>query len=1082
MSWANSTLADPIGDLNNGRVCGCWFPTDLTGTAPVARRYLPQIDISSSTDILEATSRTVLKQTFVNIQESKLEQVHYSFPFFDGVSIAGFSYTVGSKRVVGVVQEKQQARLEYQEAVSRGESAGLLEQLSWAADIFNVSIGNVPAKETVRVEIVYLGELKHDAETDGSRFTIPTRIAPRYGRFAMHAADVNTVDNGRLSVSVSVMLEEGSIIRGLQSPTHPIAVTLGRTSTAEEHAFSPSQASATLTLDTTGLEKDFVLVIIRKDGETPRALLETHSSIPAQRALMTTLVPKFKLPNISPEIVFVVDRSGSMEGEIGLVRAALKVFLKSLPVGVKFNICSFGSRHSFMFDKSRTYDRSSLEEALEHVESFKADYGGTCLLEPVQATIDNRFNDLPLEVMLLTDGQIQDQDQLFTFVNGTKDARFFTLGLGTGVSSALVEGVARAGNGFAQFVSDGEKMDKRVVRMLKGALTPHVSDYILEVTYTPEESGSADEDFELVEADTTPADSVDLGPEKPADMRTISLVDPMFTEEPPNPPTGRYDSLPTIPPPEVLQTPHKIPALYPFSRTTVYLLLGREASRKTPKSVVLRGTSQHGRLELEIPIQDVGVGRTIHQLAAKKAMQELEEGRGWLTEVRSEDGQPLKTVHEGRWDLIVEREAVRLGTMFQVGGKWCSFVAVSADRDGEDRDTVLPIRSSKCYVSSHPVVSLALPAPSPSVSGIVYRTWQQGFLSQADRGGLQVDHRYVDRFGATGVGEDEHHDHTGLRIFSSDHERTNNLFTPLPISPWCTLSSVTQHADPPSSAGVNAPLRANRSIRLGSRSAGSTSSPPRGQSWRKREALLAAQAPRASRPGPDPGAQDLPNRGYSSKIGLPGAASALARRASSSTSSTTPRPAPPFRPPISIVSTYTPPPRPANPIYTPAPGMASTEADSHADQHTKADADADVDLSSLPTSAKIHRIIELQQFDGPWQLSPALLQLLGATEDQVRSFSPDLTSHPEDPNQDLTSGKQPADPSLETAVKATAFAVAWLKTGASTEEELWDLVVDKALQWLRAQVAALGSDIEAESKVKQIVDRAAITLRFPLLD
>lgn len=59
---------------------------------------------------------------------------------------------------------------------------------------------------------------------------------------------------------------------------------------------------------------------------------------------MATRVPKFALPPEKPEIVSICDRSGPMSGSnIMLVRQALHVFLKSLPVDVMFNICALGS-------------------------------------------------------------------------------------------------------------------------------------------------------------------------------------------------------------------------------------------------------------------------------------------------------------------------------------------------------------------------------------------------------------------------------------------------------------------------------------------------------------------------------------------------------------------------------------------------------------------------------------------------------------------------------------------------------------------------------------------------------------------
>jgi hypothetical protein len=292
-----------------------------------------------------------------------------------------------------------------------------------------------------------------------------------------------------------------SFIQQIRSPSHPIAVSLGTTSKAPDASPTPNQASATLSLGSAELNKDFIIQIISKDFGNPKAVLETHPTIAGQRALMATLVPKFSLPPERPEIVFVCDRSGSMSGSnIDSLREALKVFLKSLPVGIKFNICSFGSHYSFLWAKSKSYNQSSLQEAMAHVEKFDANFGGTEMFKPMEATIKQRFKDMSLEIFLVTDGEIWDQQQLFSLLNkeiGEKKApiRVFTLGIGDGFSSSLIEGVARAGNGFSQSVGSNENCAAKVVRMLKGALSPHVNDYTLEVRY----GGKENDGFEVIE-------------------------------------------------------------------------------------------------------------------------------------------------------------------------------------------------------------------------------------------------------------------------------------------------------------------------------------------------------------------------------------------------------------------------------------------------------------------------------------------------------------------------------------------------------------------------------------------------------
>ncbi|KAF9170529.1 hypothetical protein BGX20_008864, partial [Mortierella sp. AD010] len=685
-------------------VCGLYF-------SALDTRSLPLIDIEAHTTILATTSRTILTQTYLNPSKNgAIRELQYSFPLYDGVSVVSFICRIGDRTIIGRVKERTKAKQDYKEAVSRGNNAALFEQLLNASDVFTTSVGNVPAGEKVVVEITYIGELKHDAEVDGIRFTIPTAIIPRYGSYPVELVEDNLdiTSKGRIQITVDVIMAQESLIQQIQSPSHPIAVSLGTTSIAPRADPVMSKASATLSLGSTGLEKDFILQVVAKDAGLPTAILETHPTIPNQRALMTTLVPRFSLPSEKPEVVFICDCSGSMEGSnITLAKSALKVFLKSLPMGVKFNVCCFGDLYSFIWVKSQTYSQSTLDEAIKRVGRINAYMGGTEMLEPIKATIDQRCKDIPLEIILITDGDIWDQDRLFSYLNkqvieSQDPIRVFTLGIGSGASHALIEGVAKAGNGFSQSVGEGEKMQSKVVRMLKGALSPHVTDYTLEVKYSDKDNVTDvdDDDFEIVERVT---DSLNIkmdfedGKKALHEQNPISLFDTSIdidkgTSVPSDNDSGeaRYAHLPPLTPPKLLQAPHIIPPLYAFNRTSAYLLMGPECSQRTPKSVVLRGKSRHGPLELEIPIQILDTpGETIHQLAAKKAIVELEQGRGWITQVKDEFGIPIKSKYSSQFADMIEREAVRLGVEFQVGGKWCSFVAVDVQHENTKQDSAM---------------------------------------------------------------------------------------------------------------------------------------------------------------------------------------------------------------------------------------------------------------------------------------------------------------------------------------------------------------------------------------------------------
>jgi hypothetical protein len=687
-----STIAPPQPRILSSRtkLCGCFS----VGIA-VRRQYLPLLDSEVHTTILSGTSRTVLKQKFTKPLSSKKHvEYMYEFPLYDGSSVVDFTCKIGAKSAIyGLVKERGEAEAIFDGAVTKGDNAGLLAQDMQASDVFSTRIGNVHAGESVFIEITYIGELKYDTDIEGIRFIIPTMVAPRYGHTnsisppaGSPGAVIPPLDhhpNDRIRMTVDIVLPNGIYIKGIESPSHPIAVSIGSTVAAKAEPVK-NKASATLSLGTTILEKDFVLIIHFKESGVPRALLETHPAISNHRALIVTLpAPETSFSSSSPsEIVLVADRSASMRYDIPMLVSALKVFLKSMPTSVMFNICSFGTENAFLWPRSKSYNERTLQEATQYLSTFEADCGGTEIFKAIRATIERRHFDLPLDIILFTDGNITDQGSLFTYINKQVEnarntanqeslltsvneqveettqgsIRVFTLGIGSKVSHALIEGLARAGKGLCMAIQDGGRLEKCVTRMLRAALSPHYVDSILEVRY-----GHDDDDFEMV-------DRVMDG------METLSFSE---NEEPATSSSDPMDrSLREVYHfPQIIQAPHKIPSLFAATTTTLYLLMGPKTIQKNPTSVILRSPSLHGPPTLEIPIEVLAErGSTIHQLAARKAAQELEESRGWMFDGANRFVEA---------DHLAEREAVRLGETFQVVNKWCSFIAVSSD-DGND--------------------------------------------------------------------------------------------------------------------------------------------------------------------------------------------------------------------------------------------------------------------------------------------------------------------------------------------------------------------------------------------------------------
>jgi hypothetical protein len=117
---------------------------------------------------------------------------------------------------------------------------------------------------------------------------------------------------------------------------------------------------------------------------------------------------------------------------------------------------------------------------------MKADFGGIEILPAIKSTIERRLNDPNLEIMVLTDRQVWNSEELFKYVKNEMekgDVRLFSLGIRQDVSHTLIDGLARVSRGFSQVVSnerEGMPVESKDAQMLRGALSTHVLNYRLE--------------------------------------------------------------------------------------------------------------------------------------------------------------------------------------------------------------------------------------------------------------------------------------------------------------------------------------------------------------------------------------------------------------------------------------------------------------------------------------------------------------------------------------------------------------------------------------------------------------------------
>ena len=165
------------------------------------------------------------------------------------------------------------------------------------------------------------------------------------------------------------------------------------------------------------MDEDFILEVLKDDGQS-RALLEVHPDIPGQRALMTTLVPDPRPRKCkNPELIIVADQSASMRGtSTKTLVSTLCILLKSIPVGVSFNLCEHGSDYDFLWDQSQICNQTSLNKAFGFLETFHAHLGGTETEIAIQVAIDSHNTSRNLSLIVANDGDIWRQEDLFSSV------------------------------------------------------------------------------------------------------------------------------------------------------------------------------------------------------------------------------------------------------------------------------------------------------------------------------------------------------------------------------------------------------------------------------------------------------------------------------------------------------------------------------------------------------------------------------------------------------------------------------------------------------------------------------------------
>ncbi|MDX2153870.1 MAG: VIT and VWA domain-containing protein [Bryobacteraceae bacterium] len=416
-------------------------------------------------------ARVTVTQEYHNPLEQKIEAM-YIFPLPQNSAVDDMTLLIGERTVKGTIKRREEARKIYEEARSRGQMAGLLDQER--PNVFMQSVANIPPKATVKVVISYVETLKF--EEGRYEFGFPMVVGPRYipqglpnaERISPPVAAKGT--RAGHDISIQVKLDAGLPIEALQSPTHEVAVERP----------SHTQALIRLSRKTEIPNKDFLL---RYDisGKTVQDAVIAHRA--ARGGFLTLMLQppeRVTVEDVTPkELVFVIDTSGSMMGfPIEKAKETMKMAIAGLYPRDTFNLISFAGDTHLLFPEPVPATLENVAKAQQFLAGRRGS-GGTEMMKAIRAALEpSGAADKIRIVCFMTDGYVGNDREIIDAVKTYKNARVFSFGIGSSVNRFLLDKMAEAGRGEVEYVGlqdDGSAAARRFHERVRNPLLTDVT-------------------------------------------------------------------------------------------------------------------------------------------------------------------------------------------------------------------------------------------------------------------------------------------------------------------------------------------------------------------------------------------------------------------------------------------------------------------------------------------------------------------------------------------------------------------------------------------------------------------------------
>ncbi|XP_064451303.1 LOW QUALITY PROTEIN: inter-alpha-trypsin inhibitor heavy chain H4 [Mirounga angustirostris] len=400
--------------------------------------------LSVDSKVSSRFAHTVVTSRVVN-RASVMQEATFQVELPKRAFITNFSMVIGGVTYPGNIKEKAAAQEQYSAAVARGESAGLVKASGRKTEQFQVSVSVAPAAK-VTFELVYEELLKRYL----GAYELLLKVQPQ--QLVKH-----------LQMDIHIFEPQGISFLETESTfmTNELAdaLTVSQNKTKAHIQFKP-----TLSQQMSPGQQDTVLdgnFIVRYDVHRT----VSGGSIQIESGYFVHHFAPEGLPTIPKNVIFVIDKSGSMRGrKIEQTQEALIKILDDLSPHDQFNLVSFSGEAAQWKPLLVPASAENVNQARSYAASIQTQ-GGTnindAMLLAVQLLDSANQKELLPEgsvslIILLTDGDPTvgetNPARIQKNVKEAIDGQYslFCLGFGFDVSLAFLEKLALDNGGLTR--------------------------------------------------------------------------------------------------------------------------------------------------------------------------------------------------------------------------------------------------------------------------------------------------------------------------------------------------------------------------------------------------------------------------------------------------------------------------------------------------------------------------------------------------------------------------------------------------------------------------------------------------------